>query len=90
VAHRNPEVEMTKRNVTVQLDEEVIREAKVVAARRSTSVSGLVTRALVDLVAEDARYEEARREALAMMRDAGDHGGGRWTRTELHERPSEP
>ncbi|HVX23055.1 MAG TPA: DUF6364 family protein [Acidimicrobiales bacterium] len=77
---------MAKRNVTVQLDETVIHRAKVLAAKRSTSVSGLVTRALVDLVEEDDRYEEARRHALAMMRDAGAHGGGQWTRTGLHER----
>ena len=53
---------------------------------RLRGVSGLVTRALIDLVEEDDRYKEARRHALAMMRDAGNHGGGHWTRTELHER----
>ena len=52
---------MAKRNVTVQLDETVIHRAKVLAAKQSTSVSGLVTRALVDLVEGDDRYEEARR-----------------------------
>jgi len=77
---------MAKRNVTVQLDETVIYRAKVLAAKQSTSVSGLVTRALVDLVEENDRYEEARRHALAMMRNAGNHGGARWTRTELYER----
>jgi uncharacterized protein DUF6364 len=81
---------MAKRNVTVQLDESVIHRAKVLAAKQSTSVSGLVTRALVDLVEGDDRYEEARRHALAMMRDAGNHGGSDWTRTELHGRPPKP
>jgi hypothetical protein len=81
---------MAKRNVTVQLDEAVIHRAKVLAAKQSTSVSGLVTRALVDLVESDDRYEEARRHALAMMRNANNHGGGDWTRTELHERPPKP
>lgn len=81
---------MAKRNVTVQLEESVIHRAKVLAAKQRTSVSGLVTRALVDLVEEDDRYEEARRHALAMMRNAGDHGGARWTRTALHERSPEP
>lgn len=33
---------MAKRNLTVQLDEEVIHGAKVAAAKRGTSVSGLV------------------------------------------------
>jgi hypothetical protein len=49
-----------------------------------------VTRALIDLVEGDDRYEEARRHALAMMRDARNHGGGHRTPTELHERPPEP
>jgi Family of unknown function (DUF6364) len=33
---------VARRNLTVQLDEDVIRQAKVLAARRGTSVSGLV------------------------------------------------
>ena len=35
---------MAKRNLTVQLDEEVIRQPKLLAARRGTSISGLVAR----------------------------------------------
>jgi predicted HicB family RNase H-like nuclease len=37
---------MVRRNLTLQLDEDVIRRAKVVAAKRGTSVSGLVAREL--------------------------------------------
>ena len=48
-----------KRNVTVQLDDEVIRPAKVLATKRGTSVSGLVAAELTRLVAEDEGYEEA-------------------------------
>ena len=48
-----------KRNLTVQLDDDVIRRAKVLAAKRGTSVSGLVAAELDRLVAEDERYEEA-------------------------------
>src|SRR6266536_2562709 len=50
---------MAKRNLTLQLDEDVIRRAKVLAAKRGTSVSGLVARELEHLVAQDARYVEA-------------------------------
>ncbi len=50
---------MARRNLTLQLDEDVIRQAKVLAAKRGTSVSGLVARELEELVAQDARYEEA-------------------------------
>jgi uncharacterized protein DUF6364 len=75
-----------KRNVTLQLDDEVIRRAKVLAAKRGTSVSGLVAAELVRLVAEDERYEEAWRRARKAMGDAAGRGGRRWEREELHER----
>jgi hypothetical protein len=35
---------MARRNLTLQLDEAVIRKARVLAARRGTSISGLVAR----------------------------------------------
>ena len=37
---------MAKTNLTLQLDEEVIRRARIVAAKRGTSVSALVAREL--------------------------------------------
>jgi Family of unknown function (DUF6364) len=78
--------DMTKRNLTVQLDEQVIRDAKVAAARRGTSVSGLVAGQLEQLVAEDARYEDAARRAREVLQKAVARGGRAWTRDELHER----
>ena len=54
---------MTKRNLTVQLDEDVIQQAKVLAARRGTSVSTLVASELERLVADDHRYDDAYRRA---------------------------
>ena len=75
-----------KRNVTVQLDDEVIRRAKVLAAKRGTSVSGLVAVEIARLVAEDERYEEAWRRARKAMGDAAGRGGRHWERAELHER----
>lgn len=77
---------MARRNLTVQLDEDLIRRAKVVAARRGTSVSGLVARQLEDLVERDARYEEARQQALHALATVTHRGGRRWGREELHDR----
>jgi len=75
-----------KRNLTVQLDEHVIHHAKVLAAKRGTSVSGLVAAELARLVAEDARYEDAWRRARKAMGEATGRGGRRWERDELHDR----
>ena len=77
---------MARRNLTLQLDEDVIRRAKVLAAKRGTSVSGLVARELEELVAKDARYEEAQRRAAEILARPAPHGGRTWQRDELHER----
>jgi hypothetical protein len=73
-----------KSNLTLQLDAEVIRRAKVVAARRGTSVSALVARELNDLVAREDRYEEARQRAIELMKSAKRRGGRSWTRDDIY------
>ena len=77
---------MARRNLTVQLDEDMIRLAKILAAKRGTSVSGLVAHELQELVAQDARYEEARRRVIEIMAESAPRGGRTWRRDELHER----
>lgn len=77
---------MARRNLTLQLDEGVIRRARVAAARRGTSISGLVASHLEDLVEQDARYEDAMRLALDALRAPVRRGGRRWRREELYER----
>lgn len=64
------------RNLTVRLDETTIRKAKVVAAKRSTSVSRLVADEIDRLVREDDAYEQARIEALADLDSGFDLGTG--------------
>ena len=75
---------MAKSNLTLQLDTEVIRRAKVAAAKRGTSVSALVARELDALVARDERYEEARQRALELMAAARPRGGRSWTRDDIY------
>ena len=73
-----------KRNLTIQLDADLIRRAKVLAAERGTSVSGLVTQQITELIEARDRYISARESALEMMTAAIDRGGRRWTREDLH------
>jgi len=78
--------EMAKANLTLQLDEDVVRRAKVLAAKRGTSVSGLVARDLGELTDQDERYEDAMRRAREILARAIARGGRSWRRDDLHER----
>ncbi len=76
-----------KKNLTLALDEDLIVKARVVAARRRTSLTSLVRRSIEDLVSGDQLQARARTRLRALMRDpALKIGKSRWTRDELHER----
>lgn len=77
---------MARANLTLQMDAEVIRRARIVAAKRGTSVSALAATRLRELVDEDERVELARTRAEAILKRAAQRGGRGWTRDELHDR----
>jgi predicted transcriptional regulator len=76
-----------KQNLTVSLSPQIVQKAKVLAAKRSTSISGLLATQIEAMVAEDDAYESAHRAALDLM-ERGFHLGGvhSISRDELHER----
>jgi hypothetical protein len=78
---------MSKQNVTVSLSVQTIRKAKVLAAKRGSSISSLLAEQIESLVGEDEAYEFAKRQAVGLL-DQGFHLGGviRSTRDEWHER----
>ena len=73
--------------MTLSLSRQTVLKAKVLAARRATSISRLLAEQIEILVGEDEAYERAQRQA-AMLLDQGFHLGGviRSTRDDLHER----
>jgi hypothetical protein len=76
-----------KRNLTVQLQEETIAKARVLAARRSTSVSRLVAHEIDKLVGEDDGYQRARAVALRHLTQGFHLGGASLPeRGSLHDR----
>ena len=80
---------MGTRNITLALPEKTLRDVKVLAAKRGTSVSAMLRERLEALVLEESDYERARQKALAALEqgfDLGTHGQASWTRDELHER----
>ena len=78
---------MTKQNLTLSLPQQTIRKAKVLAARRGSSISGLLAEQIEILVGEEEAYERAQRQANALL-DQGVHLGGviHASRDEWHER----
>lgn len=78
---------MIKQNLTVSLNQQTVRKAKILAARRGSSISGLLAEQIEILVGEDEAYERAHRQATELL-DKGFRMGGviRATRDEWHER----
>lgn len=76
-----------KRNITLSLDTDLIKKARVISAKKMISVSQLLSNEVKRLIEESEGYEENRKLALSLL-DTGYHLGGaiRVTREELHER----
>jgi hypothetical protein len=76
-----------KQNVTISLDRKTIQKAKIVAALRSTSISGLLADQIEVLVGEEEAYERAERQAMNLLEQGFRLGGViRVGRDELHDR----
>lgn len=78
---------LEKSNITLELDSELLRAARVLAAEEGRSLSSLIADKLAVMVRERRGFARARRRALARLRTGLDLG---WTpprdRAELHER----
>ena len=61
-----------KTNVTLKLDADLLREARVVAAEEGRSISALLTDRLEAIVRERKAFDRARRRALARLREGLD------------------
>jgi uncharacterized membrane protein YheB (UPF0754 family) len=81
-------MELTQ-NVTLALPKDVLRKVKILAIQKNTSLSGLLTQTLTDLVAQQEGYETARQRSLQMLNtafDLGTMGKIDWNREALHDR----
>ena len=74
-------------NITIKVESDIAREAKVLAAKRGTSLSRLVAEQLRLIVQEDQVYAAAKGRALRKLRRGFDLG---WekpaNRNALHDR----
>jgi hypothetical protein len=76
-------------NVTVAIPKSILRKAKILAIQRNTSLSGLLTQTLTELVLRQEEYEQAKERNLAVLRegfDLGTQGYITAKREDYHER----
>jgi uncharacterized protein YdaU (DUF1376 family) len=75
------------KNITVSLDDETYRRARMIAAQRDTSVSALVKRFLLELGSRETETERLKREERALRgRITAFRASDRLSRDELHRR----
>ncbi len=80
---------METQNITLSLPKDVLLKVKLLAVRRNTSVSRLLTQQLEQLVQQEDMYNQARRRHLQVMEQGADLGTGGYltiTRDDIHER----
>ncbi|HXG58164.1 MAG TPA: DUF6364 family protein [Thermoanaerobaculia bacterium] len=80
----------SRSNVTLTLDDHVLKRARHLAVERGVSLSKLLADQLEAFVVREDRYEAGRKRLLARMRRGFDLGlrdrKGRWTRDDRYER----
>jgi len=75
------------KNITVSLDDDTYRRARVKAAERDTSVSALVKQFLCDLASAESETERRKRQERELRaRISGFSAADNLTRDALHER----
>jgi uncharacterized protein YdaU (DUF1376 family) len=75
------------RNITISLDDETYRRARMIAAERDTSVSALVKQFLVDLASGGSESERLKQEERALRdRITTFRASDRLPRDQVHER----
>jgi hypothetical protein len=76
-----------KRNITIQLDDATVQKARVVAAKRGSSISRLLAEQIDLLARQDDDYDRAMQDALTELERGYDLGGGPYPpRDEVHDR----
>jgi hypothetical protein len=76
-----------KQNITLSLDKDLIQKAKVISAKRRSSISNMLSQELQRIIESAEKYKVAKRKAISDLQ-TGYHLGGIITasREELHER----
>ncbi len=80
---------LEKQNVTLSLPKSLLKEAKILAIKKETSLTHLLVEALEDLVRRGQDYERSKAKHKMILKKGFDFGTGGHVeikREELHER----
>ncbi|MBS4032629.1 MAG: CopG family transcriptional regulator [Clostridiales bacterium] len=80
---------MEYQNITLSIQKDLLKKVKHIAIEKNTSVSGLLSQTLVDIVNQETGYQRAKERQLKVMEsglELGLSGKTTWSREELHER----
>lgn len=79
---------MSNRNITLTLPAELIQQAKIAAALRDTSVSGLVAELLRSVTSKEDEFTQLWRDEMELMQKGLPMkiGSVSWSRSDSHER----
>ena len=76
-----------KQNITLSIDKQLLKQARVCAAQRGTSVSAMMAEELRTMVEREMAYERAMAGALALMESGLANGcAANWNREDLYDR----
>lgn len=74
-------------NLTISIDEEILKKARMRALEQGTSVNAILRQHLERYVGADNQYRQATNAILAIAkRSKAASKGRRWTRDELYDR----
>ena len=75
------------KNITLAVDENVLKQARILAAERHMSLSAMVREYLNSLLEKERFVDEARRALLKLIDETdADMGGGHWSRETAYDR----
>jgi hypothetical protein len=80
---------MEKQNITLSLPKELLLKVKHIAIDKNTSVSGLLTQTLKEIILRDESYRKARDRQIYMMENGFSMGVAEeksWKREDLYDR----
>ncbi|MBU0575732.1 MAG: hypothetical protein KJ704_05750 [Proteobacteria bacterium] len=76
-----------KQNITINLDKDLIRAGKLIAAQQGTSLNRMLRLELERIIRNAKQYDTAKQKAIAAMNEGFHSGRDRYpSRDELHER----